>query len=130
MRKKFINSSGSKSNESGKKRETISKKCNDNGIKKRYLKSRAACKVTFRLPKDSFENAYRVSIVGDFNDWDNSATLMKKLGNGDFSVTLDLERDREFRFRYLIDNTQWENDWQADKYIPNPFGDEDSVVIT
>lgn len=130
MRKKFVNFSGSKSNESGKKRETISKKCNGNGIKKRYLKSRASCKVTFRLPKDAVENAHRISIVGDFNDWDNNTTPMKKLCNGDFSVTLDLERDREFRFRYLIDNTQWENDWQADKYMSNPFGDEDSVVIT
>lgn len=130
MRKKFINMSGSKSNRSKKVIENISNKGIGNGIKKRYLKSKSSCKVTFRLPKDAVENAQRVSIVGDFNDWDNNTTFMKKLRNGDFSITLDLGRDREFRFRYLIDNTQWENDRQADKYMSNPFGDEDSVVIT
>lgn len=96
---------------------------------KRYLKSRPSCKVMFRLPKDAAENAGKVMIVGDFNNWDAEATQMKKTRNGYFSVTLELEKGREYRFRYLIDNVKWENDWQADKYLPNPFGSEDSVVV-
>ncbi len=122
MRKKFVNLSGSK-------RDNISKRSNGDGIKKRYLRSRPYCKVTFKLPENAANKAQKVSIVGDFNNWDYYSTPMKKLKNGDFSVSLDLEKDREYRFRYLIDNVKWENDCKADKYIPNPFGDEDSVVM-
>ncbi len=96
---------------------------------KRYLKSRPSCKVTFRFPKDAAENAHRVMIVGDFNKWDTEATQLKRTQNGDFSVTLELEKGREYRFRYFIDKVKWENDWHADKYVPNSFGSDDSVVI-
>ena len=97
-------------------------------LKKQYLKSENICKVTFRLPKEASNNAKMVSIVGDFNNWSLTENKMKKLKNGDFTLTLDLPCNREFRFRYLIDASRWENDWFADKYIPNDFGTEDSVV--
>jgi hypothetical protein len=30
----------------------------------------------------------------------------------------------------LIDETKWENDWHADKYVPTPYGNaENSVVV-
>ncbi len=96
---------------------------------KKYLKTRPACKVTFRLPKDAAINARKVTIVGDFNNWDYDATCLRRSRNGDFSITLELEKGREYRFRYLIDNLRWENDWHADKYLPNSFGSYDSVVI-
>jgi 1,4-alpha-glucan branching enzyme len=110
-------------------RRQTSKQETNNRIKKHYLKSRPACKVTFKLPKVAVENAARVMIVGEFNNWDAELTQLKKIQSGDFSITLELEKDREYRFRYLIDNTRWENDWHADKYIPNPYGCDDSVVI-
>jgi 1,4-alpha-glucan branching enzyme len=98
------------------------------GLKKQYLKSEKICKVTFRLPKEASNNANMVAIVGDFNNWNLTENKMKKLKNGDFTLTLDLPCNREYRFRYLIDERHWENDWSADKYIPNDFGTEDSVV--
>ncbi|MDQ2696683.1 MAG: isoamylase early set domain-containing protein [Pseudomonadota bacterium] len=97
-------------------------------IKKQYLKSRAICKVTFTLPREAAETAETVHIVGDFNNWDNSATPMKKLKNGGFTTTLELELDREYQFRYLIDGKKWENDWNADKYVPSSYGEDNSVV--
>jgi 1,4-alpha-glucan branching enzyme len=99
-------------------------------IKKQYLKSRPVCKVTFRLPKKAAGSAKAVHIVGEFNDWNIYATPMRGLKSGEFAVTLDLDIDREYQFRYLIDDQVWENDWDADKYLPTPFGDvENSVVI-
>jgi len=98
-------------------------------LRKQYVKSNESiCKVTFRLPKEAAHNAQLVTIVGDFNNWNLTENKMKKLKNGDFTLTLDLPCSREFRFRYLIDANKWENDWFADKYIPNEFGTEDSVV--
>lgn len=98
-------------------------------IKKLYLKSKAFCKVTFRLPKAAAPNAETVTIAGDFNDWDTSESKLEKLKNGDFKITLELPCDSEYKFKYLIDNSRWENDWHADRYIPNSFGSEDSIVI-
>jgi len=97
-------------------------------LKKQYLKSDNICKVTFRLPKDATNGAQVVAIVGDFNDWSPTRSRMKKLKNGDFTITLPLACNREYRFRYLIDSDRWENDWCAEKYVPNTFGSDDSVV--
>jgi len=37
---------------------------------------------------------------------------------------------REYAFRYRVDGERWENDPGADKYVPNPFGSDNSVVVT
>lgn len=97
-------------------------------IKKQYLKSRPACKVTFLLPKEAAQDARRVTIVGDFNDWQKESTALRKQKDGDFAITLELECGKEYRYRYLIDGVRWENDWHADRYEPNPFGGEDSII--
>lgn len=99
-------------------------------LKKTYLKSKSVCKVTFRLPAEIGQDADSVHIVGEFNDWDASSTPMKKLKNGSFTATLDLETGKEYQFRYLIDEKTWENDGEADKYVRTPYGDsENSVVV-
>jgi hypothetical protein len=97
---------------------------------KQYLEDRSQCRVLFRLPKEAAPDAQEVTIAGDFNAWDISRTHMSKRKSGDFSVSLDLDCGREYRFKYLIDGSRWENDWFADKYVPNDFGTDDSVVIT
>jgi len=100
-------------------------------LKKRYLKSKPLCKVTFKLPEAAAPHARQVHLAGDFNEWHKTNLPMQKLKSGDWSLTLDLKPKREYQFRYLIDNQQWENDWQADKYIQSPYSDtENSVVMT
>jgi methyl coenzyme M reductase subunit C len=39
-------------------------------IKKQYLKTKPVCKVTFRLKKAQACGARKVSIAGDFNQWE------------------------------------------------------------
>lgn len=99
------------------------------GLKKQYLASKNICKVTFRLPKEAAADAKNVTIVGDFNNWNITETKMKKLRNGDFTLTLELPCDREYSFRYLIDTNRWEKDWFADKHVPGDSGVDDSVVV-
>ena len=99
-----------------------------NTLKKEHVKSRPLCKVTFRLPKEAAQGAKSVTVVGDFNNWNITQTPMKKMKNGDYSLTMELPCNREYNFRYLIDANRWENDWFADKYIPNEFGEDNSVV--
>lgn len=98
-------------------------------IKKEYLKDKNICRVTFRLPKIAVGDSKTVALVGEFNDWNIYATPMKKQKNGDYEVVLELETGREYQYRYLIDETKWENDWYADKYVKSPFGDSDNSVV-
>ena len=99
-------------------------------IEKNYLKSKPVCKVKFVLPKDQFNGAKKVSLVGEFNGWDTEAQPMKKQKTGDYATTLDLAPGHEYAFRYLIDDSAWENDGAADKYIPSYVCEaENSVVI-
>ena len=95
-------------------------------LKKSYTKTGRVCRVTFRLPAEV--NAESATLCGEFNKWDQTVNPMKKLKSGDFSVTVSLEASRQYRFRYYLDGERWENDWEADAYLPNVFGSEDSVV--
>ena len=104
------------------------KKSGSEGMKKRYIKDGQLCKVTFMLPKEAARHVKQVNVAGDFNNWDNTATPLKRNRTGTFSVTLSLDCGRSYRFKYLIDGSRWENDWYADNYVPNQYGGEDSVV--
>lgn len=99
-------------------------------IKKQYLKSKPnTCKVTFRINKDAAKDAKNISLVGDFNGWSQNETPMKTLKNGDFTAVLELSVDKpEYQFRYLRDNSHWENDQEADAFISNGIDGDNSVI--
>ncbi len=85
-------------------------------------------KVTFSLPESiQAENVY---LVGDFNEWDEQATPLKRGKDGTFSTTVSLEKGNEYQFRYLVNGSEWHNDWEADSYVQNSFGGDNSVVAT
>jgi 1,4-alpha-glucan branching enzyme len=96
-------------------------------MKKSYTKTGRSCRVTFELPAEV--GASTVALCGAFNDWDATQHPMKRGRGGSFSLTVSLKPGTEYRFRYLVDGERWENDWEADKYLPNEFGTEDSVVV-
>lgn len=99
-------------------------------LKKQYLKSKSKCKVTFRLSSQVAKKAKNVHIVGEFNNWSTLETPMKRLKDGAYVVTLDLDTGKEYQYRYLLDEDIWENDEEADKYIPSLYGGcENSVVV-
>ncbi len=98
-------------------------------LKRQFVKSKQQFKVTFTIPKDAVIEAKKVSLAGDFNEWDTEADLMKKQKDGSFSISLYLKPGRAYQFRYLIDNARWENDWKADSYIPHPFGSGDNSLL-
>jgi len=98
-------------------------------IKKQYFKTKPVCKVTFEAPEDKENDTRKVHVVGEFNNWSTSATPMKRLKKGIFKVSLDLEKGREYQFRYLYDDRQWANDPEADKMSATPFGNAHNSVI-
>ena len=96
-------------------------------LKKSYSKTGSKCRVTFKLPPEVDANA--AVLVGEFNEWDFATNPMKRLKDGSFSATLSLDAGETYRFRYLLDNERWENDWAPDGYLPNEFGSDDSIVV-
>jgi 1,4-alpha-glucan branching enzyme len=95
-------------------------------VKKTFNPAENTCKVTFVLPADI--KAEAATLCGDFNSWDKSTNPMKKQKDGSFKLSLTLETGRQYAYRYLLAGDQWENDWQADAYLPNDFGTENSVI--
>ena len=98
-------------------------------LKKKYLKSKPVCKVTFTLDKKHVGKAKKIALLGDFNEWsDKKSNLMRKLKDGSFTRTLDLEVGKAYQFRYYIDAENWVNDPKADAYTPSEYGTENCVV--
>lgn len=85
-------------------------------------------RVTFRLPSTIW--AESVHLVGDFNDWSRTSHPLQRTHDGDWEITLELDRGKTYQFRYLVNKTDWQNDWNADRYVSNPFGGENSVIET
>ena len=97
-------------------------------IKKTTMAGGKKVKVTFELPANG---AARVAVVGDFNSWDKAATLLKKRPKDElFAGSINLPVGQKYQFRYWIDGKRWENDWAADDYVPNGFGEDNSVLNT
>jgi len=98
-------------------------------LKKQSIKTKPECKVTFILAKEIAASVNRANLVGDFNDWDIESIPMKKLKTGEFAATVNLALGKEYQFRYLLDSREWINENEADKYVPNAFQSENSVVV-
>ena len=96
-------------------------------LKKKFLKTKPTCEVTFQLPKQI--EAKQVSVAGEFNNWDPTANPLKKV-KGVWKTTLKLEQGHEYQYRYFVNGDQWLNDYDADKYVPNHIDGDNSVVVT
>ena len=97
--------------------------------RRQYLKTRPVCKVTFKLKKGEVDVKKSIHIVGEFNGWNRSSIAMKRLKNGSYTTTLDLAPNKEYQFRYLVDESRWENDKDADKYVYSDYGHCNNSVI-
>jgi hypothetical protein len=72
-------------------------------------------------------DAKTVTLVGDFNDWNLSAThLARQDANGVWWVTVPLAPGR-YRYAFVVDSTAWRSDPGAPK-AEDEFGRPNSVV--
>ncbi|MDD6178074.1 MAG: isoamylase early set domain-containing protein [Succinivibrionaceae bacterium] len=101
---------------------------------KKYLKTKV--KVTFEVAKEAALGAKEVYLLCDFNGWDPIPLVASKAKKkeGSYSLSIDLPIPQEtkafqYRFRFVMPDgsEKYDNDWNAEKYCPNPFGGENSV---
>ena len=73
--------------------------------------------------------AARVSLVGDFNDWDAARTLMHRLGAASpvWTAVVPLAPGR-YRYAFLADGSHWLADPAAPRAGDDEFGPPSSVV--
>jgi 1,4-alpha-glucan branching enzyme len=83
--------------------------------------------VTFEIPGSVW--AERIHLVGDFNGWDRENLPFRLTRQGNWQIEVELDLDREYRFRYLIDGDGWGNDWHADRHTLGADGLSESVVV-
>jgi len=98
-------------------------------IKKQFSKSKPVCKVTFTVGAEVINGGKEVAVLGEFNNWDPSEDTMRKLKDGSFSKTIELEVGHEYQFRYLVDGKVWINDTEADKYLHSGVAAEQNSVV-
>jgi 1,4-alpha-glucan branching enzyme len=83
--------------------------------------------VTFEIPGTVW--ADRINLVGDFNDWDRENLPFRHNREDNWYVKVELDRGREYRFRYLINGDYWGYDWHADKHVLGDDGSSDSIIV-
>jgi hypothetical protein len=72
-------------------------------------------------------HAARVTIVGDFNDWDPTATPMHRAGDNAWWAVVRLPAGR-YHYAFVVDGTRWVADPSAPHDADTDFGRASSVV--
>ena len=93
-------------------------------VQKTYFKTKDYCKVKFSF---NVEDAQTVEILGLNSDWQNSIIMSKKK-DGSFSAELNLPKDSKHEFKYLVNESLWLNEPEADEQAPNIYGGTNSVI--
>ncbi len=71
--------------------------------------------------------AQRVSIAGDFNQWNPSSHPLQQDTKGTWKISLGLKPGK-YEYRFLLDG-EWQNDPNCDSFVENPFGTSNCLKI-
>ena len=92
--------------------------------KKKTKRSEMVKKTEFSL---SASQAQRVSIAGDFNQWNPSSHPLQQDTKGTWKISFDLKPGK-YEYRFLLDG-EWQNDPNCDCFVENPFGTSNCLKI-
>lgn len=81
--------------------------------------------VVFELPSCLW--ADRISVSGEFNNWNERALPMHQDRDGIWRAQLELPLGQRYEFRYVIDG-RWQTDYHADGFTENRYGSHNSIV--
>lgn len=87
--------------------------------------TRRGNKVVFTFHRDQ---AQSVNLVGDLNGWDRTSLPMKRSRNGLWRLELDKPGREPFRYKFLVDNTDWIEDPTHGMKEEDGFGGFHSVL--
>ena len=91
-------------------------------------KNRNNVRVTFTLPDD--ESLGKVSVVGDFNDWEPGATPLVNGKNDTLNASVRLNKGQKYAFRYLSEGRGWMDEEDAHSREKSPYGSYNCILNT
>jgi hypothetical protein len=98
-------------------------------VQKTYYKTKDYCKVKFSYkPENTVASVSSVEILGLNSDWQHSVVMTRKK-DGSFSAEVKLPKESKHEFKYLVNETLWLNEPEADSEAPNLYGGANSVIV-
>jgi hypothetical protein len=94
-------------------------------ISKKFFKTKDECEITFEYDAD----VESVQLVASGNNWE-PINFSKRRKDGVFFTKVRYPNNTEVQFRYLVDGSDWVNDPEADDYVTNEHGSQNSVINT
>ena len=82
--------------------------------------------VTFRMPP--LDDVVELYLCGDFNGWQVKGIPLAMESDGTWVAKIVLDEGKSYRFRYHDNQGRWLNDNEADAYVSNDYGSDDSVL--
>ena len=98
-------------------------------IKKQFVKSKDAYKVTWTVDKKMANGAESIVLSGNFNNWSKDQDVFNKLKNGNFKLTMEFPKGESCEFRYLADGQTWFNDEEADFFVKSDVSHEENCAL-
>lgn len=87
--------------------------------------------IIFTLPGEALEGATEAVVLGDFNNWTPGHEFeLKRQEDGSFKTTVQLEEGKTYQYRFLLNSGRWQNDYNAQDYVPASGLFVDNCVIT
>ncbi len=77
-----------------------------------HASKNTARRLTFAIPAEMSPG--KVSVVGNFNQWEPGEHLLRKRSNGTMSIAIPVNSGDTLRFRYLGENGYWFDEPDAD----------------
>ena len=72
--------------------------------------------------------ASRVAVVGDFNDWDPSATPLARSDGGSWIAAIPVSPGRHV-YAFIVDGDRWVSDPASPLAPEDDFGIRNSVIV-
>ncbi|MFH0733388.1 MAG: isoamylase early set domain-containing protein [bacterium] len=86
--------------------------------------------VTFTVPIDISSSHTACSIVGDFNNWNPTVHQLRRSNfYSPFSIKIELPVNKTYEFKFLFEDSSWYVENEADGFIQNVHGTQNSLLI-
>ena len=72
-------------------------------------------------------SASSVAIVGDFNDWEEGGSPLRRMEKGVWTISIPLAPGR-YHYTFVVDGTTWVADPMAPRTLEDDFGRPNSVI--
>lgn len=100
-------------------------------LSKKFNKTSKKIKVTFKVLKEAAKDAEKIELLCEVLNWEPK--VLEKQKSGDFKIDVEFDSavtTSQFKYRYSLQDGSviYENDWEADAYIPNGVDGDNSVV--